>query len=303
MRDQLKPPNYPEELVRLAEARQIRAFETLRMNGEKLDDTIKRFTPETPLEDYRDVWTWDVNRLIHKVRFSKYEDSKQYSLYQIFFQIAVAQILAEKGEPERWPMLVTLPSGDLNAYAELDPIEEYELVFVERGMLDFLVNACRLAGWLLPEGPITVDKGQHTTSMEASAALHSLVVNYAVNGTPGPSIDLLPNYDVGSISLNKLLLPRATSFLLMHELAHTKFGHTDSLARFTFEAHEREYQCDAEAFRGIYSASHSDEREYCMPFFVCDTFLCALNALVQTISRLWLGHWNIIWESTTHPPP
>lgn len=303
MPGRLTPREYSREAIALAEARQLAAFQALRLEGEELDATIRRFTPQTDMDDLENARTWDVARLIAPVRFSKYEDQERFPLYQLLFQICIAQILAREAEPEAWPMLVTLPSGSLDAYTERDPIEGCELVFLERGMLDFVVNASRVVNWLLPEGPVTVVKGKHTTSMGATAALHSLLVTYGVEGTPGTDADLLPIQDIGSIPLRKLQAPRALSFLLMHELAHIRNGHTRSPAMNRTDSLSREFQCDTEALLGTVSASQQNEREWGMPFFVADTFLCALNALVLTLSRLWRGDWTRVWQSTTHPPP
>jgi hypothetical protein len=225
--------------------------------------------------------------------------------------IGLQQDLAEKfkaiGVPyEMSPYVATLPSGDINARVSQSFGSDDLIIFLDNGLLRYLLDFACLVAWAVP--PIPVDvllsddalrkvKGPYTMPTEASNQFTATLSTYIFKGTPNLNEEIrsVPHYNVG---LFYWLIVKMASFVLMHEQAHISLQHF-SHRRF---GHDVETEADVAAVAAL-SSLHHVMGSWAVPIWAADLVLVAFKLLDTGLGVAAHGWGPKLWINQNHPPP
>jgi hypothetical protein len=239
-----------------------------------------------------------------------YEDRLRYPIILTVFN-AVHQAMRREGrviEPQ--PVVATLPLGDVNAIIEDVPGGGAKVVYLDQGLIQFIVDYAAVVAWAIPslsEQELTDDRAMarlpntHTMPFQASSLFSSSLYAYVLSGTPvtEPSQMQAPHFNhfaTVTLTLNML------RFVIAHELRHAEAG--DHPVYGKNKANQaREYDADRSGAALVCKMTSDEGASSSVGYWACDLVLCIFNILYRALGVLKFGDVKLTWVNKDYPDP
>ncbi len=237
---------------------------------------------------------------------TRYENRNSYPVMLMFFDQLRDGLVKRGGAVDPWPLLATLPLGNVNAVTKTEPETRVPVIFFDQGLFQFLYDFSLLLGWAAPAlSPVQLSDdvalsglSRSYTMPPGSSEFFAGALNaYAIEGTPiaNPSPLTPPRHNM---FLSMILLGQMELFVMAHELAHIKMGHWQEQPSV-----QHEYEADEAALALVGELAIESSGSWAVGFWACDLALTVFHFLYRAVALLKFGPRKLVWISKTHPDP